>query len=145
MGARVPTFLEITPRVRIPASEISLSYAASGGPGGQNVNKVASKAILRWSPVTSAALTDADRAYVLSRLRARLTSEGELVLSSDRNRDQPRNVDDVLERLKDVLRAALHREKPRKKSRPTRGSKERRLTSKRLRSDVKRGRRASGE
>lgn len=145
MGARVPAFLEITPRVRIPAAEISLSYAASGGPGGQNVNKVASKAVLRWSPVTSAALTDADRAYVLSRLRARLTSDGELVLSSDRNRDQPRNVEDVLDRLKDVLRAALHREAPRKKSRPTRGSKERRLTSKRIRSDVKKGRRSGGD
>ena len=145
MGARIPAFLEITPRIRIPAAELSLSYAASGGPGGQNVNKVASKAVLRWSPLTSAALSDADRAYVLSRLRARLTSEGELVLSSDRNRDQPRNVEDVLERLKDVLRAALHREAPRKKSRPTRGSKERRLTSKKLRSDVKRGRRSSGD
>ena len=145
MGARVPAFLEITPRVRIPAAEIALSYAASGGPGGQNVNKVASKAVLRWSPVTSVALSDADRAYVLSRLRARLTSDGELVLSSDRNRDQPRNVEDVLERLKDVLRAALHREPPRRKSRPTRGSKERRLTSKRLRADVKKGRRASSD
>jgi len=145
MGARVPAFLEITPRVRIPAAEISLSYAASGGPGGQNVNKVASKAVLRWSPVESSALSDADRAYVLSRLRARLTSDGELILSSDRNRDQPRNVEDVLDRLKDVLRAALHREAPRKKSRPTRGSKERRLTSKKLRSDVKKGRRSGGD
>ena len=145
MGARVPAFLEVTPRVRIPAAEILLAYAASGGPGGQNVNKVASKAVLRWCPATSVALSDADRAYVLSRLRSRLTSDGELVLSSDRHRDQPRNVEDVLERLKDVLRSALHREAPRKKSRPTRGSKERRLASKRRRSDVKRGRRGGGE
>ena len=145
MAARIPPFLEVTPRVRIPAGEISLSYAASGGPGGQNVNKVASKAVLRWNAAASAALRGDDRALALSRLARRLTSEGDLVLSSDRHRDQPQNVHDVLERLKDVLRAALHREKPRKASRPTRGSKERRLASKRLRSRTKDLRRDGGD
>src|SRR5207237_1419264 len=81
--------------------------------GGQNVNKVASKAVLRWSAARSAALAGADRDLALARLAHRLTADGDLVLSSDRHRDQPQNVRDVLERLKDVVRAALHREKPR--------------------------------
>ena len=145
MAARIPPFLEVTPRVRIPAAEIALSYAASGGPGGQNVNKVASKAVLRWNPTTSIALRGADRDLALLRLANRLTVDGDLVIASDRHRDQPQNVHDVLERLKDVLRAALHREKPRRASRPTRGSKERRLTSKRKRSETKRGRRGDAD
>jgi len=145
MSARIPPFVEVTPRVRIPAAELSLSYAASGGPGGQNVNKVASKATHRWSAARSAALAGADRDLALARLAHRLTADGDLVLSSDRHRDQPQNVRDVLERLKDVVRAALHREKPRRASHPTRGSKERRLGAKRRRSEVKRGRRGDGD
>jgi ribosome-associated protein len=141
MSARIPPFLEVTPRVRIPAWEIRLSYAASGGPGGQNVNKVASKAVLHWSPSASSALSPAEKAYAIPRLRSRLSTEGELVLSADRNRDQPRNVEDVLARLVEVLREALHRDPPRRKSRPTKGSKERRLTAKRHAGAIKRNRR----
>jgi ribosome-associated protein len=140
VSSRVPPFLEIG-RARIPRSEIELSYATSSGPGGQNVNKVESKAVLRWNAVTSVAFSPGDRALLLSRLAPRLSSDGDIVLSSDRNRDQPRNVEDVLERLKDLVRVALHRDPPRRKTRPTRGSRERRLTGKRLRGDVKRGRR----
>lgn len=141
MAARIPPFLEVGPRVRIPAWELRLSYAASGGPGGQNVNKVESKAVLRWNPAASSALSRDDKALVLSRLRTRLSADGDLVLASDRHRDQPRNVEDVLERLVELLRAALHRDPPRRKTKPTRGSRERRLAGKRLRGDVKRGRR----
>ena len=145
MAARIPPFLEVTPRVRIPAWEIRLSYAASGGPGGQNVNKVASKAVLHWSPSASSALSPAEKAYAIPRLRSRLSTDGELVLSADRNRDQPRNVEDVLARLVEVLREALHRDPPRKKSRPTKGSKERRLTAKRHAGAIKKNRRAGDE
>ena len=142
MAARIPPFLEVTPRVRIPAWEIRLSYAASGGPGGQNVNKVASKAVLHWSPSASSALSPAEKAYAIPRLRSRLSTDGELVLSADRNRDQPRNVEDVLARLVEVLREALHRDPPRKKSRPTKGSTERRLTATRHAGAIKKNRRA---
>jgi ribosome-associated protein len=141
--ARVPALLDVTSRVRIPAGEIELSYARSSGPGGQNVNKVASKAILRWRPATSQALSEDDRFHVLRALAPRLTNDGDLVLASDRHRDQPKNVAAVLERLVDLLRAALLRPVSRKKSRPTRASKERRLTSKRARSETKRQRRSS--
>jgi ribosome-associated protein len=141
--ARVPALLDVTSRVRIPAAEIELTYARSSGPGGQNVNKVASKAVLRWNPGTSAALSDDDRAHVLRALAARLTNDGDLVLASDRHRDQPKNVAAVLERLVDLLRAALLRPVVRKKSRPSRASKERRLGAKRARSETKRLRRSS--
>ena len=145
MSPRVPTTLDILPRLRVPGAELSLAYAASSGPGGQNVNKVASKAVLRWSVRDSAALRPDDRALLLSRLASRLTTEGVLVLACDRHRDQGQNVEEVLERLKDVVRAALHRDAPRKATRPTRGSRERRITGKRRRSEVKRGRRDAGD
>ena len=141
MASRLPAFVEATPRVRVPACELSLSFAGSGGPGGQNVNKVASKAVLRWNVLRSAALTEADRAWVVSRLGTRLTTEGDLVLSSDVHRDQPQNVEEVLRRLRVVLAGALHRPKARRASRPTRGSKERRLAGKKRRSERKRDRR----
>lgn len=141
MSPRVPTALVILPRLTLPGRELGLSFAASSGPGGQNVNKVASKAVLRWDVAASPSLSADDRDLLLLRLQSRLTTGGELVLSSDRYRDQGRNVTDVLERLVSLLRAALYRAPPRKKSRPTRGSKERRLASKRRRSEVKRGRR----
>ncbi len=145
MAHRLPPYLVVTDRVHVPADELDLSFSASGGPGGQNVNKVASKAVLRWNPARSRALSPDDRSLVLSRLSKRLTRDGDLVIASDRHRDQPKNVLDAVARLADLLRAALHRDKPRKASRPTRSSRERRLTSKRRRSDVKRGRRAGGD
>jgi ribosome-associated protein len=141
MAARVPPFVEVGPRLRIPAAELDLAYATSGGPGGQNVNKVASKAILRWNLARSTAVAPEDRAWLLARLAGRLTGEGELVIASDRHRDQPQNVADVLDRLRDVLRSALARPKARRATRPSRASRERRLASKRRRSETKRGRR----
>lgn len=135
----------MTPRVRIPGWELRLSYATSSGPGGQNVNKVESKAVLRWNPAASGALSRDDKALVLARLGSRLASDGDLVLASDRHRDQPRNVEDVLERLCELLRTALYRTPARRATRPTRGSRERRLSGKRRRGEVKRDRRGGGE
>jgi ribosome-associated protein len=145
MASRLPAFVEATPRVRVPAGELSLSFAASGGPGGQNVNKVASKAVLRWNVVASSALGAEDRALVLARLASRLTADGDLVIASDVHRDQPKNVEEVLRRLRVVLSGALHRPKPRRPSRPTRSSKERRLKAKRRHSARKQDRRSGGE
>lgn len=117
-----------------------MTFARSGGPGGQNVNKVASKAVLRFNVRTSTALSDAQRHLLLQRLASRLTGEGELVLHASRFREQARNVEDARERLVQILREALAAQRPRKQTRPTRGSQRRRLEGKRQRGQLKRDR-----
>jgi ribosome-associated protein len=139
--ARLPSEIKITNRVRIPESEVELSYARSGGPGGQNVNKTATKVQLRWNPRSSTALSAEDLALLETRLASRLTKDGELLVSSERYRDQGRNVDDAVERLVHLVRRAIRRPTPRKKTRPTKASRERRLAGKRRRSELKRQRR----
>jgi ribosome-associated protein len=137
----LPREVPVTGRVTIPASEISLAYARSGGPGGQHVNRTETKVLLRWNVQASAALDDAERALLLSRLASRLTKEGDLLVASERHRDRARNVEDALERFRALLRRALARPRPRKPTKPTRASRERRLEAKRRRGETKRGRR----
>ncbi|KAB2894191.1 MAG: aminoacyl-tRNA hydrolase [Kofleriaceae bacterium] len=132
----------VTPRIVIPGDELTEAFVRSSGPGGQNVNKVASKVELRWTPQTSAALSFDDRAYLLTKLGGRLTLDGELIVTSDRYRDQPRNRADAAEKLAAIVRAALARPKPRKKTKPSRGAKERRIASKKKRGEIKSARRA---
>lgn len=130
-------FLLVTPAIRIPLSEFSFSFARSGGPGGQNVNKVSSKAILRWRVVDSSSLDEAVRTRFLAQNRHRITLEGDLVITSQRYRDQPRNIADCREKLQSLLQAAAVAPVPRKKTRPTSGSRRRRLNEKRRRSAQK--------
>jgi ribosome-associated protein len=111
--------LAITPEIRIPLSEFEFSYARSSGPGGQNVNKVNSKAVLRWNLLSSPSLAPDTRARILARLAAQLTTEGDLVISSDRFRDQLRNREDCLEKLKSLLFSASFVPKRRKKTKPS--------------------------
>ena len=139
--ARLPSEIVVTERVRIPAAEVALSTAKSGGPGGQHVNKTETKVVLRWNVRASRALAEHDRAWLLGRLAARLTGEGDLVLASDEERSQSANVEAVVRRFAQTLREALHRPKKRRKTKPTRGSRERRLTEKRHASERKRDRR----
>jgi ribosome-associated protein len=131
----------VTPRLTIPAGELEMSFARSGGPGGQNVNKVSSKVDLRWNPETSLALTLDDRARLLERLRNRLTTDGYLIVTSSATRDQIKNRDDAMAKLALVVRSALHREKPRKPTKPSRCAKRRRLDDKRRHSEKKSNRR----
>lgn len=130
-------FLVVTPSIRIPVSEFAFSFARSGGPGGQNVNKVSSKALLRWNVAQTASLEPEVRARFMSQNRHRITTEGELVITSQRYRDQPRNIADCREKLQLLLRTAAVRPVPRKKTRPTAGSRRRRLADKRQRSTRK--------
>jgi ribosome-associated protein len=132
--------LRITPQLAIPAAELSESFTRSAGPGGQNVNKVASKVELRWNLVSSAALSERDRAWLLERLQRRLTADGDLVVRSSRTRDQARNRADARERLVETVRAALRRPRRRVATRPSRGSVERCLAGKKRRASVKRAR-----
>lgn len=137
--------LVIDERLSIPRDELHFSFARSAGPGGQNVNKVNTKAVLRWNPSESAALPDPVRRRLLDRLGNRLTGEGDLVISSGRHREQGRNVGECLSRLRALIVSAVTPPKRRIATRPSRASKERRLADKRAKSQRKANRRTPPE
>jgi ribosome-associated protein len=139
----VPDDIIVTPRIVIPGAELAFAFSRSGGPGGQNVNKVSSKVELRWNPATSSvlgALGDDERAWLLARLRNRLTGDGTLIITSSLTRDQGKNRDDATDKLAAVVRTALDRPKPRKPTRLSRGVKRRRVADKRHHAEIKRNR-----
>jgi ribosome-associated protein len=130
----------VTPRVTIPGGELAFAFSRSGGPGGQNVNKVSSKVELRWNPTTSAALTADERTWLIERLRKRLTSDGTLIVTSTATRDQLKNRDDATSKLVLIVRTALDRPKPRRPTKPSRSAKRRRVADKRHRAEIKHNR-----
>jgi ribosome-associated protein len=133
--------LEVNNRIRIPPNEFAWSFVRSSGPGGQNVNKVASKAVLRWDAAGSQSLPQDVKARFLAQQHHRLTTLGELVLTSQRYRDQERNRQDCLDKLRGLLQQAALPPRPRKRTRPSRSSKEARLRAKEFRSKRKGSRR----
>jgi ribosome-associated protein len=137
--------LEITSSLKIPEAELRFSFARSSGPGGQNVNKVSSKAVLRFDVLTSPSLPPDVRERFLNRYQSRLTNSGEIVIHSDEYRDQPRNIDACRAKLREMVLSVLRPPKKRRPTKPTRGSKVRRLKEKKARSQVKEGRRYRGE
>lgn len=141
MALTQPTILEVTPRIRIPVAELHFTFARSSGPGGQNVNKVNSKATLHWPVISSAGLPDDVRERFMAAFRGQINKQGELVLQSQRYRDQERNIADCVEKLSGMLRQVAQPPKRRKPTRPSRGSKQRRLNEKKARSEVKSRRR----
>ncbi len=132
------TQLEISLSVAIPLAEFAVEYVRASGPGGQNVNKVSSKARLRWPVAASPSLPDDVKARFLARYRSRLTNDGELILVGQKFRDQRRNHDDCLARLRDLVRAVLAPPAVRKATKPSKGAHRRRLAEKRSRSETKR-------
>ena len=133
--------LIVNDRIRIPLEEFTWTYVRAGGPGGQNVNKVSSKAVMRWPVAVSSSLPADTRARFLQRYHTRITTEGELVLSSQRYRDQERNYQDCLDKLAAMILIAANPPALRRATKPTKGSKNRRLNAKRRTSKTKATRR----
>jgi ribosome-associated protein len=133
--------LIVNARLRIPLREFRFTFARSSGPGGQNVNKLNTKATLRWAVVSTPSLPEAVRARFLAKYANRVNAEGELVLTSQRFRDAGRNVADCLEKLRGMLAEVASPPKRRRATKPTRASRQRRLGEKRRQSEKKRLRR----
>jgi ribosome-associated protein len=129
--------LDIDDTLAIPDEELVERFVRSAGPGGQNVNKVASAVELRFDVTASRVLPDGVRERLLARRDRRLTDEGVLVIQANRFRDQGKNREDARARLAEVIRAAQFVPKKRIATRPTRASKERRIDAKKTRAKVK--------
>lgn len=132
--------LEVAPGVVVPAREIKFRFARSGGPGGQNVNKVESRVELLFNVLASSAFTDAQRHRLGTALHKRLDHNGVLQVVVQESRSQWQNRELALNRLADTIRVALTPRKKRVATSPSRGSKEERFRSKRIRGDIKKSR-----
>ncbi|MET0745524.1 MAG: alternative ribosome rescue aminoacyl-tRNA hydrolase ArfB [Microvirga sp.] len=136
--------IPVTPFITLDEGEIEESFIRGSGPGGQNVNKVATAVQLRFDVRNSPSLPEDVKVRMERLAGRRLTSEGVLVLTAQRFRTQERNREDARERLLDLIRQASERPRPRRATRPTYASKLRRLDGKTRRSEVKRGRQKDG-
>jgi len=139
-----PADIHVTNALSIPLEALTFSYIRASGPGGQNVNKVATAAQLRFDAANCAAVSP----DLLERLRRvagrRMTADGVVVITAQRFRSQERNREDAIGRLVDLLKKASHRPKARRPTKPSKAVKERRLEGKRQRSNIKKGRGRSG-
>ncbi|MCA9106888.1 MAG: aminoacyl-tRNA hydrolase [Planctomycetales bacterium] len=133
--------LEISARVQIPEAEFSVTFVRSSGPGGQNVNKVSTKAVVRWAVQASPSLPDDVKERFLAKHGSKLTVEGELVISSQKYRSQERNLTDCHDKIVALVREVLVAPKKRRPTKPSKSSIRRRLEEKKKTSQRKSDRR----
>lgn len=136
----MPSLLEITPEISIDENEIETSFLRASGPGGQNVNKVATAVQLRFDVPGSASLPDEVKRRLLKLAGRRTTAEGVIVIEARRYRTQEQNREDAIQRFREMVQHAAEPPKPRKATKPPQASKERRLQVKKKRAEVKRAR-----
>lgn len=134
--------LIINHNIQIPLTELSFSFARSGGPGGQNVNKVNSKAILRWAVVMTNSLPYDVKARFLQKFANRLTAENEIIITSQKYRDQNKNIDDCLEKLRTMIESVAKKPIVRRATKPTASSVKKRVQIKKEISQKKQSRRS---
>ena len=137
--------LLVNDSVSIPLAEFDFEYIRSSGPGGQNVNKTSTKVRLRWNVVDTPSIDEGLLQRIQQNYRSRITGEGEFLVTSQRTRDRETNRADCLEKLAEMIRQVATPPKKRRPTRPTRGSKERRLQNKKQRSQRKEMRRPPGD
>ncbi|HEY2824033.1 MAG TPA: alternative ribosome rescue aminoacyl-tRNA hydrolase ArfB [Gemmatimonadales bacterium] len=129
----------------VPVHEVDLRFSRASGPGGQHVNKTSTRVEALWNVKTTSALSDEQRARVLTRLANRVDAEGFLRIVAQDFRSQLRNRTAALERLGELIGAALHVPKPRRKTKPTKASREARIAQKKHRGRLKGDRRRRGD
>lgn len=132
--------LVVNRHISVPLKEFEFTFSRSSGPGGQNVNKVNTKVTLHWSITSSSSIPEGVRERFVAKYRRRINNKGQLVVISQRFRDQGRNVGDCLAKLREMLASVAAAPKARKKTRPSRASRERRLQAKQRTGEKKRGR-----
>lgn len=127
----------ITPKIFLNPAEVQLTFIASQGPGGQNVNKVATAVQLRFDIMHSSSIPEEVRARFIKLFDNKVTTQGEVIIKANRHRTQERNKQDAIQRLCQLIKIAAAPIKKRKKTKPTFASKEKRLTKKKLHGEKK--------